>query len=304
MALVGRSLHTMTGAAYDCGYLDDIPDFVDKDDIDSFPDNQIVMCVTGSQGEVRAALARIARGENRDISLGRGDTVIFSSRAIPGNEMEINEVRNNLVAGGVKVITVHDTPHKIHVSGHPCRDELADMYQWARPKTVIPVHGQRTQLEAQAAFARQCQIENVIVPNNGSVIRLGPGAPAVIDHIPTGLLAVEPNRVIASDHLAIAERRKLQFSGVVHVTIVLDEDGRLTSAPQVSTMGLIDPEKPEEARMIRGIAGEIEDILVDMHQKDLQDDHAVHEEIRIGVRRITVMLLGIKPKVTVHIVRV
>jgi ribonuclease J len=304
VALVGRSLHTMTGAAFDCGYLDDIPPFLDKEDIDRLPANQIVMCVTGSQGEVRAALARIARGENRDISLGRGDTVIFSSRAIPGNETEINEVRNNLVAGGVTVITAYDTEHKIHVSGHPCRDEIGDMYQWVRPKLVVPVHGQRTQLEAQAAFARQCQIENVIVPNNGSVIRLGPGAPAVIDHIPTGLLAVEPNRIIASDHLAIAERRKLQFTGVVHVTVVLDEHGRLVSAPQVSTMGLIDPEKPEEMRMIRGITGEIEDILADMHDKDLQDDHAVHEEIRIGVRRLTVMLLGIKPKATVHVVRI
>jgi ribonuclease J len=304
VALIGRSLHTMSGAAFDCGYLDDIPAFINEDEIDSFPANQIVMLVTGSQGEVRAALARIARGENRDVVFGRGDTIIFSSRAIPGNEMEINEVKNNLVAGGSTVITPYDTSHKIHVSGHPCRDEIAEMYQWVRPKLVVPVHGQRTQLEAQAAFARSCQIENVIVPSNGSVIRLAPGAPAVIDHIPTGLLAVEPNRIISADHLAIAERRKLQFTGAIHVTVVLDGQGRIVSAPQVSSTGLIDPQKPEEMRMIRSIVGEIEDILADMHNKDLMDDHAVHEEIRIGVRRLAVMLLGIKPKTTVHVVRV
>ena len=178
------------------------------------------------------------------------------------------------------------------------------MYQWVRPKTVIPVHGQRTQLEAQAAFARLCQIENVIVPNNGSVIKLGPGAPAVIDHIPTGLLAVEPNRIISADHLAIAERRKLQFTGAIHATVVLDERGKLVGTPQISTMGLVDPEQPEEMRMVRSLRDEIEDILADMQKNDLKDDHAVQEEIRIGLRRLAVMLWGIKPKATVHVVRV
>ncbi len=304
VAIIGRSLHTMAGSAFDCGMLDDIPAFVDEEEIDSIPDNKIVLIVTGSQGEARAALARIARGENRDISFGRGDTVIFSARPIPGNETEIMEVRNNLVAGGATVITPHDTQHKIHVSGHPCRDEIAEMYQWVRPKTVIPVHGQRTQLEAQAAFARLCQIENVIVPNNGSVIKLGPGAPAVIDHVTTGLLAVEPNRIISADHLAIAERRKLQFTGVIHATVVLDERGKLVGDPHISTMGLVDPEKPEEMRMVRNLRDEIMDILADMQKSDLKDDHAVQEEIRIGLRRLAVMLWGIKPKATVHVVRV
>ena len=304
VAVVGRSLHTMTGAAYDCGYLEDVPDFLNVEDLEYLAPEQTVMIVTGSQGEARAALARIARGENRDITLGRGDTVIYSSRAIPGNETEINEVRNNLVASGVTVITPNDTEHKIHTSGHPCRDELADMYSWVRPKLVIPVHGERTQLEAQATFARSCQIEQVIVPNNGSVIRLGPDTPAVIDHIPTGLLAVEPNRIVSADHYAIAERRKLQFTGAVHVTIVLDKKGALLADPQVTTMGLFDTQKPEEARILKTFLDEVEDILDDMYEKDLRDDHAVEEEIRIGLRRLTAQSLGMKPKTTVHVVRV
>lgn len=303
VAVVGRSLHSMTGAARNIGLLNDVGEFISEDDLSSLPGESTVVIVTGSQGEPRAALARIARGDH-DVSLSRGDTVIFSSRPIPGNETEINAVKNNLSAAGITAIGPGDTPHCIHVSGHPCRDEIADMYQWVRPKLVVPVHGERTQLEAQAAFARQCQVENVIVPSNGSVIKLGPGMPAVIDHIRTGLLAVEPSRIIAADHLAIAERRKLQFTGAVHVTLTLDKRGRLADDPQVTTIGLIDDEKPEELKLEDDIVDEIADILADMEGGDLKDDHAVHEEIRIGVRRFIFGAMKVKPKTTVHIVRV
>jgi ribonuclease J len=304
VALVGRSLHTMTGAARDCGYLKDIPQFLDEDEISRMPNEKLVIILTGSQGEYRAALARISRGENRSIRLGRGDTVIFSSRAIPGNEVEINVVRNNLVAGGATVITPFDTPHKIHVSGHPYQGELADMYQWVKPKVVIPVHGERTQLEAQASFARQCQIENVIVPNNGSVIRLGPDKPGVIDHIPTAILAVEPKRILPSDHKAIAERRKLQFTGTVHATIVLNEKGDLEMDPKVATFGLIDVENEQEAQIEDELLDEIEDILSDMKRDHLRNDQIVAEELRIGIRRHILHVLGLKPLTTVHIVRI
>ncbi len=304
VALVGRSLHTMSAAAFDTGYLKDIPHFIDEEDMDSLPPQKVVMIVTGSQGEPRAALARIARGENRDIKFSRGDTVIYSSRAIPGNETEINTVKNSLVASGAAVITPSDTKHCIHVSGHPCRDELASMYQWVRPALVVPVHGERTQLEAQANFARSCQIENVIVPVNGSVIRLGPDKPAVIDHIRTGLLAVEQNRVISTDHISIAERRKLQFTGAVHITIILDKHGELAADPQVTTIGLFDTENEEEAKLEDEILDEVEDIVSDMGRGDRKDNHALHEEIRIGVRRHIQNLLGMKPNTSVHIVRV
>lgn len=304
VVIVGRSLHTMTGAARDCGYLKDIPPFVHEDDMSYIPHEKTVIILTGSQGEARAALAKVARGENKAIKLGRGDAVIFSSRAIPGNETEINAVKNNLVAGGATVITPRDTPHCIHVSGHPYQGELADMYQWVRPKLVVPVHGERSQLEAQAHFARSCQIDNVIVPNNGSVVRLGPDTPAIIDHVHVGLLAVEPNRVISADHQAIAERRKLQFSGTVHVTVVLDDRGDLVTEPRISTCGLIDPEYEEEAQMEGDLADEVEDILADMSRGDRKDDHAVHEELRIGIRRHVNLVLGMKPVTTVHVVRV
>lgn len=303
VALIGRSLHTMTGAARDCGYLRDIPDFMSDDEIGYLPDNEQVLIVTGSQGEARAALARIARGENSNIGLRKGDTVIFSSRAIPGNELEINTVRNNIVASGATVVTPRDTKHIIHVSGHPCRDELADMYQWLRPGLVVPVHGERTQLEAQAEWARKCQIDNVIVPGNGMVIKLS-GTPEVVGHVPTGLLAVEPGRILAADHAAIADRRKLQFTGVVHVTLVMDRRGELMAEPHLTTTGLIDTDNEAELKVEEDLIIEIEDIIADMETHDRKDDHAVHEEVRIGVRRFVHMLMHIKPLTTVHVVRV
>jgi ribonuclease J len=303
VALIGRSLHTMTGAARDCGYLHDIPDFIDEEEIGYLPENEQVLVVTGSQGEARAALARIARGENSNIGFKKGDTVIFSSRAIPGNELDINTVRNNIVASGATVVTPRDTKHIIHVSGHPCRDELADMYQWLRPQIVVPVHGERTQLEAQAEWARACQIDNVIVPGNGTVVKLS-GKAEIVDHVPTGLLAVEPGRILAADHAAIAERRKLQFTGVVHVTLVMDRRGDLMAAPQVSTMGLIDTADEAEQKIEEDLIIEIEDIIADMEPHDRKNDHDVHEEVRIGVRRFVHMLMHIKPKTTVHVVRV
>lgn len=304
VALVGRSLHSMVSSAVDCGYLRDIPDFVSEEEIGYLPEEKQVIILTGSQGEARAALARIARGDHQDIVFGRGDTVIFSSRAIPGNEKEINAVRNNLSAAGVHVITPNDTAHTIHISGHPCRDEIIDMLNWVKPKVVIPVHGERIMLEAQAELARQCQTPHVIVPNNGSVICLGPATPEIVDHVQTGLLAVEKTRIIDANHAAISERRKLQFSGVVHVTLVINARGDLIADPQVSTAGLLDEEDREERKIVRDLLDEIEDTLADMEREDLMDDHAVHEEIRIGVRRYMHVVLGIKPKTTVHVVRV
>lgn len=203
------------------------------------------MIVTGSQGETRAQLARIARGDHAGVSLGKGDTVIYSSRAIPGNERNIIDVNNHLAAAGVEILHPGKVGETIHVSGHPAQDEIRDMFRWVRPEAVVAVHGERTMIEAQAALARESGIKNEIVPNNGSVIRLAPGPVEILDHVETGLLAVEPGRVIESDHQAIIQRRKLQFSGTVHVSLVMNERGDLVADPQISTVGLTDPDLEE-----------------------------------------------------------
>jgi len=304
VAIVGRSLHKMTGAARVCGYLDDIPDFVVEEDINLIPKDKIVMIVTGSQGEARAQLARIARADHPEISLGRGDTVIYSSRAIPGNEKEIIAVNNNLAASGVEIITPGSAEETIHVSGHPRRGEITRMLDWLKPQSVVAVHGERTMIEAHAQLARACGIKTAIVPNNGSVIRIAPGPAEVLDHIETGLLAVEPGRIIDADHQAIIQRRKLQYSGTVHVSLVMNARGDLEADPQISTVGLIDPDTKEGQKFEDDIAGEIEDILTDLSRKERIDDDFVAEEIRIGVRRFVQHMLQIKPKTTVHLVRI
>lgn len=304
VALVGRSLNTMAGTANKCGYLDGIPDFLSEEELGYLPEDRQVMIVTGSQGEARAALAKIARGEHHEVSLSRGDTVIFSSRSIPGNEAEINHVKNNLVSSGVRVISPGDTKHCIHVSGHPRRDEVAEMYQWVKPQTVVPVHGERMQLEAQADLARACQIKNVIVPNNGSVICLGPDKPEVIDHIETGLLAVDQKRLVPTGHRSITSRRKMQFSGVVHVSVALNARGDLLADPELTTDGLFDPDSPADMKIEDDVYDEIEDIFADISRKDKMDDHFVSEELRIGIRRFVYNVLGIKPKTTVHVLRI
>jgi ribonuclease J len=304
VAVVGRSLHKMIDAAMECGYLRDVPHFLDEDEVDDVPPSELVMIVTGSQGEFRSALARLARGEHQSFALKRGDTVIFSARSIPGNERAVNDVKNNLSGAGVYIITPSDTDSIIHVSGHPCRDEIAEMYQWVRPQTVIPVHGERVQLEAHAAFARQCQIPNVIVPSNGTIIKLAPGRPKVVDHIPTGLLAVDQKRIISIDHGSISDRRKLQFTGAVHLSLVLDAKGMLKGEPKLDTVGLIDQQLSGERKLEDSLYNEIMDILEDMADEDLMNNHFVEEELRIGIRRFFVHTLGFKPKTTVHVLRI
>ena len=304
VGIIGRSLHRMIGCARDCGYMDDIPDFVSEEDLGYLPDDKTVMIVTGSQGEFRAALAKIARGDHPSISLKRGDTVIFSARPIPGNEREINNVKNNLSAAGVRIVTPRDSEHVIHVSGHPCQDEIAQMLQWVRPQVVIPVHGERVQLDAHAKFARSCQVKDTIVPANGTVIQLSPGAPKVIDHIACDVLAVDQKRIIKADHQSISARRKLQYTGALHISLAVDVKGKIVGQPRFDILGLIDTGNAGEEQIEDNLAAEIEGLLEDFTFDELLDDHFIAEELRIGLRRFCYHVLGIKPKTTVHVLRV
>lgn len=303
VCVVGRSLHRMIGAAKTCGYLSGV-EFISEEDMGYLPDDRITLICTGSQGEFRAALARIARGDHHHISLKKNDTVIFSARAIPGNERAINGVKNMLSASGIKTITPKDTDNIIHVSGHPYQEEIGQMFQWTKPQLVIPVHGERAQLEAQAAFAKSCQIPSTILPNNGSVIKLAPGTPEIIDHVEVGMLAVDQKRIIKSDHQSIVARRKLQYSGTIHASLVLNKNGELLSDPKLDTVGLIDPDVEADKDFEDSIYNEILDILDDMTVDELCDDRFIEEEIRIALRRYVFHALQIKPKTTIHVIRV
>jgi len=302
VGIVGRSLQRMIGAAKSCGYLSDVQDFVDANDLMMIPRENLVIIATGSQGEARAQMARIARGDSHFYKARKGDTVIFSSRAIPGNEKNIIGVQNNLAAGGIKIITPNDTKECIHVSGHPCRDEIIEMFDWLKPNTVIPVHGERVMLEAHAKLAKSCQVPNAIVPSNGSVICLAPNSPQIVEHVETGVLAVEPGRLIASNHPAISQRRKLQYSGTIHASIVLNARLDILSEPKLTTAGLIDDESDEGLDFEDDLITEIEDTLIDLKKSKRKDDEEfIAEEIRINLRRYAFHVLKIKPKTDVHV---
>lgn len=301
VGIVGRSLHRMIGAAKTCGYLNDVQDFVDEGELMLLPRENLVVIATGSQGEARAQMARIARGDSQFFRVKKGDTVIFSSRAIPGNEKNINSVQNNLASTNVKVINPRDTEYCIHVSGHPYRDEIVDMFDWLKPNTVIPVHGERVMLEAHAKLAKECQVPNAIIPNNGTVIRLAPNSPQIIDHVETGVLAVEPGRLIDSAHPAIGQRRKLQYSGTIHASLVLNGRLDLLADPKISTVGLIDDETDDGLDFEDDLIAEVEDVLRDLQKGKRKDEEYIAEEIRIILRRFAFEVLRIKPKTDVHV---
>lgn len=304
VCVVGYSLHKMIAAARNCGYLSDIPDFLDENDMPDTPDENLLVIATGSQGESRAAMARISRGDWQGLTLGRDDTVIFSSREIPGNEKDIERIKNNCVTSGAAVISPDNTNEKIHVSGHPYRDEVYEMLQLLKPRSVIPVHGEHIQISGQAEIARGCGVDDVQIPVNGMVVEISEKGLDIAGYIDTNLLAVEPKRIIPVDHKAIRERRKIQYCGVIHVTIVLDDHGDMLAQPQISSLGLVDDEYDFDLDFTDQLKNEINSIHTELTDDDLQESELVREQFRIGARRFANHIYGLKPVVNVHLVRV
>ncbi|OYX91680.1 MAG: MBL fold metallo-hydrolase, partial [Caulobacter sp. 35-67-4] len=237
VCLAGRSMHRMSAAARSVGLLVGIEPFITDDQAKYLPENEVLFLCTGSQGEARAALSRIAEGTHPHVKLSQGDHVVFSSRVIPGNEIPIRNLQNKLADRGVRLHTERDTPG-IHVSGHPCRDELKQMYQWARPEIAIPTHGERRHLIEHAAFARDLQVPQQVTPRNGDMVRLAPGRAEIIDEVPAGRLYVDGGVVTAENGQALRERRHVAFNGMLAVSVVLDGKNRIVSGPQVRGLGL------------------------------------------------------------------
>ncbi|MFA7262746.1 MAG: ribonuclease J [Caulobacter sp.] len=237
VCLVGRSMHRMSAAARSVGLMKGLKDFINEKEARHFPGDKILYLCTGSQGEARAALARIASGTHPHVNLGKGDHAIFSSRVIPGNEVPIRNLQNHLADRGVRLYTERDHPG-IHVSGHPCRDELAQMYAWARPQIAVPTHGERRHLLEHALFAKDLQVPQTVSPRNGDMVRLAPGRAEIIDEVPAGRLYVDGGMVTPENGDALKERRHAAFNGVLMVTVALDGKGRIVSGPQIRAIGL------------------------------------------------------------------
>lgn len=299
LVLVGRSMHRMVAAARENGYLDDFPTIFDEKDAGYLPPDKVLYLCTGSQGESRAALSRIASGNNPNISLEKGDAVIFSSRIIPGNEKTIFALQNDLVALGVEIHTEKD--NDIHVSGHPCRDELAQMYQWIRPQISIPVHGELRHLRAHGELAKELQVPKVFMSSNGTMVRLAPGEPEIIDHVPAGRLHLDGEILLPADDEVLKERKRIGYSGVISVVIAVDKDGRAAADPAIEIIGVpSDVDEPLER--------EIEDVIVQLMQRKrfrkFHKGESMEELVRRAVRQKARELTGKKPITVVRLITV
>jgi ribonuclease J len=297
VALVGRSLGNYVAAAQEAGYLEHIQDLVPEEEIGSIPDDNLLLLVTGSQGEPRSAMARIAADTHRFASLGEGDTAIFSSRMIPGNEKAITAVQDTLVRRGVDVIT--DDDELTHCSGHPARDELIKLYKLVRPKYLVPTHGEWRHLSAQAALAEDEGITAILL-ENGDMLSLSSNNPEVIDSVPTGRLAVDGTNIVPLKGGIMAARRRMLFNGVVVGSAVVDASGKIRGAAKVSAPGLFD----DQPALQRDVEFEFHGLLAELPPALRKEDAAFTEAARAALRRIVGKRLGKRPIVEAHILRI
>ncbi len=300
IALVGRSLWRIDKAARENGYLTDLPRFLTEDEAGYIPRDRIVMICTGSQGEPRAALSRIARDDHPHVTLETGDVVIFSSRIIPGNEKSINRLQNALVRLGVEIVTEED--HFVHVSGHPARDELVRMYQMVRPQIAVPVHGEARHLIAHAELARECQVQQPFVIQNGDVVRLAASGAGIVDEVSVGRLASDGKGLLPVDGTALKDRRRITFNGSAVASLVLDRRGEPLAPPTISTIGVVEPAAAEAAAP--ALRSAVERALDELPGNLRRDDEAVRDAARRALRRILNERFGKRPLVEIHLVRI
>ena len=303
VCLVGRSMHRMAAAARSVGFLKDVEDFVSENEAGYFPEDKILFLCTGSQGEARAALSRIADGTHPHVSLGQGDHVVFSSRVIPGNEVSIRNLQNKLADKGVRLYTERDHPG-IHVSGHPCRDELKQMYQWARPQIAVPTHGERRHLLEHCNLAKDLQIPQAIAPRNGDMVRLAPGRAEIIDEVPSGRLFLDGGMLVPENGEALRERRHAATNGVVHVSLVLDGKGRIASGPQVRGVGMPGDEEYPLEEALDDLAEVAVEAMKRLDAEARENDDAVETAISRAIKKASQRIWERRPIVETTVLRI
>jgi ribonuclease J len=300
VTLVGRSMWRNTETAEECGYLPEFNEFLSENEAMLSPRDKIVMICTGCQGEPRSALPRISSSDHPEVELDAGDTVLFSSREIPGNEKAIARLQNGLIAKGLKIITPDHAP--IHVSGHPAQEELVELYQWTRPQLAIPVHGEARHQTEHARIASECQVPNVLIPSNGQIIRLGPGVHEVVTTVPHGRLGLDGKHLRRLDHGGAQNRKKMSYHGAAVVTVVIDARGIIVQTPQVTLMGLA--LEGMEGPLQGDIADVVHDAVESMPKSSRLDDAAIRHNVATAARRLLHEVYGKKPVMDVHLVRV
>ena len=293
LTVAGRSLDRIIGAARQNGYLKDFPETVGFETAMALPGHKSLVIATGGQGEDRAALARIAFDQHQ-IKVGEGDTIIFSSKQIPGNEVAIGRIQNALARKNVIMVT--EKQAHVHVSGHPGRPELAAMYEWIRPEMLIPVHGERRHMAEQARFGLGKGIARALVQSNGDVVRLAPNGPSIIGRERTGRLVLDGDVILAADGSTIGERRKLGQFGVISVAVAVDRSWQLVGSPEVRIQGVPVEEDRNE------FLAEARDQAASAVGKE-RDENKLREKIRLAVRRVATDWTGKKPIVEVMVLK-
>ncbi|MGN7999946.1 ribonuclease J [Sphingomonas sp. 22176] len=293
LCVAGRSLDRIIRVAKATGYLRDFPELIDFDKAMTLPASRVLIVATGGQGEPRAALNRIAEGSHV-LKLHQGDLVVFSSRQIPGNEIAIGKIMNTLADKGVDIIT--DRQAFVHVSGHPGRPELAEMYKWIRPEIIVPVHGEIRHMHEQARFALSQGVPKAVKQQNGEIIRLAPNGPAKIGHAPVGRLVLDGDVILPADGATMSERRRIALYGQMSVAVAIDRKGKLVGAPQIRIQGV--PVEEDRDDLIEAAAKAAREAVA----KDGRDRDKLRESLRLAVRRVAVRFTGKKPVVDVLLI--
>ncbi len=300
ISLVGRSMHRIFKAARQCGYLKNVIDPIDSRDAKNIPREKIVYLCTGSQGEPMGAMNRIVKYTHPDVYIERNDAVVFSSKIIPGNEKKLYKLHNNLVKEGIEVIS--EDNEYIHVSGHPNREDLRDMYNWIKPKAVIPVHGEHRHMIEHIEFAKEMQVKYPVQVENGDIVKLYPGEkPEVYDKAPSGRVYLDGNIPVEEDSRSIKERRNISSNGFLEATIMITPKGNIHNKPLVTFRGLPVYENDE---FIYGLEEEIERTIKTFSLNNTKQQDNLIDALKITCRKFSKEKTGKKPLTNINLVRI
>ena len=302
VGLVGRSLWSMAENARSCGYLKEVPEFLVPEELSYCPRERSLIVATGSQGESRAALSRIASNNHSDIFLEKGDTVIFSSKEIPGNERAIGRLKNQLSARGVEILTEKES--FVHVSGHPAQDELSCIYDWLKPKLLVPIHGETRHLRTHVKFAKNNNVSDALMVENGSVLRIYPGPAEIVGEVKTGRKAVFGRELIPVESTIIKTRRQMALSGMAVVTISMDGNGNIVNEPLISLPGLQEIKRDKEDDLLSILIEEVMYDVNNLRQGSRQNNKIVEKTAGRTIRRVLKEERGVRPIIQIHLVRI
>jgi len=301
ISLVGRSMHRIYKAAKQCGYLNDVIEPVDPREAKKIPREKIIYLCTGSQGEPNGAMMRISNFIHPDILIEAEDTVIFSSKIIPGNEKKLYKLHNQLVKNGIEVISEEN--EFVHVSGHPNREDLKDMYNWVKPKSVIPVHGEHRHMIEHINFAKEMQVPYPVQVENGDIVQLSPGEkPKVVDKAPVGRIYVDGNISVGEESQSIKDRKNLSFNGFLEITIIINNIGSIVKNPIISFKGI--PSNEENNNFIFELQDKIRNTCKSFSLKNSKQEQNLIETLRINCRKTVKEKTGKRPYTNINLVRI